>query len=355
MQGKIDVLYDYDYVIVSTNWISGMLANKVEEIRLYHISDTCDICLKLTGSRYEWYSVSTGRALYEGMTEGQRLEEETKKEQRKSKRVKEDYYVLNRDLIETSEDYQGQTFFWGEIRWYPHERVKLKRYTESTRHSPKVTDVEEEYDTMYTKYQEEIERQNGLRDQRIAKSNEIITTYVQKDKRYDTEKYSRELNDAKKNVDDLNRKMLDAKYNFESANKKLLTAQKNIADIGLPYVKKIIENLKALGLFSKMNLSLLERYLHPAQSGKYDFLACDYLKDILISNGNYMLQMISTSKQNEDETIQQIQRDIQSFCELFGVSVTLLPVNSSQPTTSFSREVDMSTLLCQMKELNKIV
>ena len=272
---------------------------------------------------------------------------------RKSKRVEEDYYVLDQKVIGQSEREQGPIYFYEQIRWYPHESLKLKRYSESDTNGTKLTDVKEEYDTMYNKYRVEIERNNRLRDERLEKESEIITTYVQKDKQYEKEIYLMELNRAKKNVEDAQTKMADVKYELDSANRKLQTAQQRITGVCLPYVKKITENLKSLGLIKQMGLGLIETYLDPNQSKKRDFLACDYLKDVLIKNGTYILQTLQTYEQNE--TIQETLRDIQSFCEIFRVSVTMLVVNPSQTTSSFNTRADMSTLLCQMKELNKIV
>jgi hypothetical protein len=85
-----------------------------------------------------------------------------------------------------------------------------------------------------------------------------------------------------------------------------------------------------------MHLYLIETYLNPNEDKKY--LACASLRDILTWEGKNVLGKLQSSQQ--DETSQQIQRDIQSFCEIFGVE--LLSGKSSESTWSSTQTADMN-------------
>jgi hypothetical protein len=158
------------------------------------------------------------------------------------------------------------------------------------------------------------------------------------EKKNDYGVYFLKLDAAEIHVVAIQVKMDSLQRDLESARKGVDHAKQEIAKVASPFVQKIVQNLreKDVELFNDMHLDLIETYLNLDEDKKY--LACKSLRDILTWEGEKVLGKLQSSQQ--DETSQQIQRDIQSFCEIFGV--TLLPGNSSQPTWSSTQTADMN-------------
>ena len=71
----------------------------------------------------------------------------------------QNYYLLDRYVIDHTDD--GEPF-WQEIRYYPHEEVKFKRWFEAKYEKPQLQDLTD--DRLYAKYRLKIERENRRLD-----------------------------------------------------------------------------------------------------------------------------------------------------------------------------------------------
>ncbi len=146
--------------------------------------------------------------------------------------------------------------------------------------------------------------------------------------------YFLELDAVEKHVVAIKVKMDSLQRELQSAREKVEHAKQKIAEVASPFVRKIVQNLREKDPDNAMYLDNIQQDLNDDKI----YLACSNLKWFLQAEGAKMLGKLQSSQQ--DETSQQIQRDIQSFCEIFGVK--LLSGKSSESTGSFNKEADMN-------------